>query len=263
MNDHLYSEELIMRSLLGLFIYLLTFNLWSQSIAPTHTPYTPPEGIPAQDIYEQACLKNYTEESDAFFEIALQLRDQISELSTYLYFDKIIDQGVPQKALKEAFAFFVENKEIIKNKDYITIGDFTQHYGKKRFFLINMSTGNVEKMHVAHGENSDLDKDGLLDKFSNTDSSYMSSEGFMLTAENIYDSKIWGESLRLYGLEPQNSNALSRGIVIHGWNMVDEELAESFGKIGFSQGCPALGKDTAPGVIEKIKGKSLYYSYGG
>ena len=111
---------------------------------------------------------------------------------------------------------------------------------------------------VAHGRNS-----GKLyaTRFSNRFSSFESSLGFYVTGDTYYGSN--GYSLRLLGMEQGfNSNALSRGIVIHSADYVNEEYSKSCGRLGRSEGCPAIPSDVHRSVIETIKNGSCFFVYG-
>jgi hypothetical protein len=165
------------------------------------------------------------------------------------------DKIVPAALLSKTLAYYDANQSKIKNKNYIIVIDFKQHNSKKRFYLINMNTGDVEQYLTAHGKNSDPDFDGYATKFSNTEGSLMSSVGFYVTAETYYGDN--GYSLRLDGLSPTNSNARSRAIVIHGASYVRDVSL-----IGRSYGCPALEEQYAADVIDTIKGGVLIYADG-
>lgn len=165
------------------------------------------------------------------------------------------DKIVPPALLSKTLAYYDANQSKIKNKNYIIVIDFKQHNSKKRFYLVNMNTGDVEQYLTAHGKNSDPDYDGYATKFSNTDGSLMSSVGFYLTAETYYGDN--GYSLRLDGLSSTNSNARSRAIVIHGASYVRDASL-----IGRSYGCPALEEQYAADVIDTVKGGSLIYADG-
>ncbi|MBY0384975.1 murein L,D-transpeptidase catalytic domain family protein, partial [bacterium] len=98
--------------------------------------------------------------------------------------EKILaNSNVPQKALENAFAYFNKNQATIRNKRYMSIFDIGQHSGQRRLYLIDLNTGDVKSMHVAHGRGSDKNHDGIATEFSNVSGSNMSSLGFMLTAE--------------------------------------------------------------------------------
>lgn len=171
----------------------------------------------------------------------------------YSYVDQ--EKIVPAALLLKTLAYYDANLSKIKNKNYIVVIDFKQHNSKKRFYLINMQSGDVEQYLTAHGRNSDPDFDGYATKFSNTEGSKMSSIGFYLTAETYYGDN--GYSLRLDGLSSTNSNARSRAIVIHGASYVREASL-----IGRSYGCPALEVRYAADVINMLKGGSLIYADG-
>ena len=165
------------------------------------------------------------------------------------------DKVVPTALLKKTLAYYDANQSKIRNKNYIIVIDFKQHNSKKRFYLINMNTGDVERYLTAHGKNSDADHDGYATTFSNSANSLMSSLGFYVTAETYYGEN--GYSLRLDGLSSTNSNARSRAIVIHGASYVTPGSL-----IGRSYGCPALEEQYNADVIDTIKGGSLIYADG-
>lgn len=177
---------------------------------------------------------------------------EIEEKYSHLDPDKL----VPSPLLEKDVAFYDANLAIIKNQRYMVVINFKQHSGKKRFYLIDMESGEVEPYLTAHGKNSDPDYDGYATKFSNTDGSLMSSVGFYLTAETYYGEN--GYSLRLDGLSSTNSNARKRAIVIHGASYVNPSLS----KMGRSYGCPALDDNLSTQVIDTIKGGTLLFADG-
>lgn len=163
------------------------------------------------------------------------------------------DKIVPARLLTKALNFFEANPTRIKNKRYMGVIDFSQHNSKKRFYIIDMESGEVERYLTAHGKNSDPDFDGMATKFSNTPESLMSSLGHYVTAETYYGEH--GYSLRLDGLSTTNSNARRRAIVIHGASYVRD-----IPLIGRSYGCPALDEDYSTQVIDMIKGGTLIFA---
>jgi hypothetical protein len=171
-------------------------------------------------------------------------------------FQAVLDNSdIPERALRNAFEYFDENHRDIPNKDWITVFDIGQHSGSKRFYVINMKTGDVLATVSAHGVNSDQNNDGYATWFSNTNNSRQSSLGFMLTAETYYGK--YGYSMRLDGLESRNSRVRPRAIVVHGADYV----AEGMSKVGRSWGCPALDWDVKDLIINRIHGGSLFYSF--
>lgn len=162
---------------------------------------------------------------------------------------------VPKEALEQAVSFYDANPSLIANKNYITIIDFTKYSGQRRFFVINMQSGEVEDLHTSHGVGSDPSNTGYADKFSNVSGSKATSLGFYLTG-GLYEGSN-GTSMYLDGLSASNSNARPRAIVVHGANYVSPNLS----KMGRSWGCPALDHAVRSRIYSKIKGKSLFYAW--
>lgn len=141
----------------------------------------------------------------------------------------------------------------------LTVIDFSLPSSEKRMWIINMKDGVILHFgHVSHGRNSG---DLMAQKFSNKNSSFMSSLGFYLTAET-YQGK-HGYSLRLDGLEPGfNDNARERAIVIHGADYAREDFIKQTGRLGRSLGCPALPQEITTEIIDLIKDRSVIFIYG-
>ncbi|MGZ3804935.1 MAG: murein L,D-transpeptidase catalytic domain family protein [Pseudobdellovibrionaceae bacterium] len=170
-------------------------------------------------------------------------------LAKYDYLDP--NKIVPSKALADTLVYFEKNKSKIHNQDYIAVINFAQNSKEKRFYIIDMKTGAVQNIHVAHGKGSDLYHDGYAEKFSNKSGSNASSLGFYSTAETYYGNH--GLSLRLDGRSATNSNARSRAIVLHGADYVKEAALIQ----GRSWGCPAVSSELRNKVIGMLKGGAL------
>jgi len=173
-------------------------------------------------------------------------------LAKYTYVDK--NKTVNQNMLKNAILYYHKNKASIKNTDYLSVLDFSLSSTKKRFHIINMRTGEVWSIHVAHGKGSDPDHDGYANKFSNVSGSNASSLGIYKTAETYSGSH--GYSLRLDGLSKTNSNARARAVVIHGADYVSEASVIQ----GRSWGCPAVTMSYRTKLIDMVKGGSIIYA---
>jgi len=143
-------------------------------------------------------------------------------------------------------------------KDLLTVIDFSQSSNTKRLWIIDMSTQTVlYNTLVAHGRNSG---DEYANDFSNANSSNQSSLGFYVTGE-IYAGK-HGQSLRLDGLENGiNSNARSRGVVMHAADYVSDTFIKMHNRLGRSQGCPALPAELTKEVVNLLKDKSCLFIY--
>ncbi len=164
------------------------------------------------------------------------------------------DKIVPQDLLKKALEYYSSNEKTIKKKDVIGIIDFSQHNSKKRFYIINMENGEVDRYLVAHGIGSDKKFTGYTKSFSNVEGSGASSQGFYLTAETYYGKH--GYSLKLDGLSSTNSNARERLIVIHSADYVEPTRAV----MGRSNGCPAVDERYRSEIINILKGGALLYA---
>lgn len=164
---------------------------------------------------------------------------------------------------REAFTYAIQGYQklvdagTVTNDQYLTIVDFSQSSRKKRFYLLDVKNGElVKNTYVAHGKNSGVDK---AEKFSNKLHSEQSSLGFYVTGPT-YTGK-HGLSLRLNGQEEGfNSNALARGVVVHGANYVNAGRVNS-AYMGRSQGCPALPESEYAEVINLIKDGSVMFAY--
>jgi len=172
-------------------------------------------------------------------------------LAKYDYVDP--QHLVPTQALSEALIYFDAHASSIANKNYLSVINFAQNSREKRFYIINMSTGAVWAIHVAHGKGSDPNYTGNATRFSNSSGSDMSSLGYYRTAET-YDGE-HGLSLRLDGLSSTNSNARDRAIVIHAATYVQESGIVQ----GRSWGCPAVSPSVKDTVINLLKGGSIIY----
>ncbi|MGB3618823.1 MAG: murein L,D-transpeptidase catalytic domain family protein, partial [Catalinimonas sp.] len=111
--------------------------------------------------------------------------------------------------------------------------------------------------YVSHGRNTGGDE---AKNFGNDPGSNMSSLGFYVTGETYTGSK--GYSLRLDGLEAgYNDNLRKRAVVMHDADYVSEDWIKAYGRIGRSQGCPALPKEVTREVIDTIKDRTVIFAY--
>jgi len=168
--------------------------------------------------------------------------------------------GLSAEAFKEAIIGYqnLRNAGIVIN-NILSIVDFSLPSYKKRLFVLDMESGKLlYNTLVAHGRNS-----GQLyaTRFSNRNRSLESSLGFYLTGETYFGQN--GYSLRLLGMEHGfNDNAYSRGIVIHPADYVNDEISKTYGRLGRSEGCPAIPSDVHRAVIETIKNGTCLFVYG-
>ena len=122
--------------------------------------------------------------------------------------------------------------DVLWHRDMAGIADFGVHSSVPRFHFANVETGTVRSFLVAHGTGSDPEHDGWLNNFSNTPGSNATSRGAYVTYE-WYKGR-YGTSIRLGGLDPDNSNALPRYIVAHPAEYATRAHVEKWGRLGRS-----------------------------
>ncbi len=189
--------------------------------------------------------------SGAVFPHTLTRAKRNAILKKYEYLDP--SKEVPSDLLEETVLFFDQNQLRFANQTHITVVDFSRRSDRQRFFVVDLSTGAVQKYWTVHGWGSDHNKDGIAEHFSNVINSGTSSLGFIRTAE-IYEGK-FKRSVRLDGLSESNSNVRERAIVLHGWDNAFEKPVIQ----GLGWGCPALDWTVKDGVIDKVAEGSLMY----
>lgn len=150
----------------------------------------------------------------------------------------------------EARAALERHRSSLLHADVIGIADFGQYCSRPRFHLVNIESGAIDSLLVAHGEGSDPDDTGWLETFSNAPGSRATSAGSYLTDEG-YEGQ-YGPSRRVFGLDPENSNAYDRAIVIHPAEYVSLDLARRIGRIGTSWGCFAFSQDDIAMVLDRL-----------
>lgn len=142
--------------------------------------------------------------------------------------------------------------------DVVGIADFAQPSWKPRFHIANLEDGSIRSFLTAHGKGSDPEHDGWLKTFSNQPGSEATSRGAYLTCE-WYSGK-YGTSVRLVGLDTDNSSALDRAIVMHPAWYVDSSMISRWGKIGRSQGCFALSNADFGEALWRLSGGRLLFA---
>lgn len=160
---------------------------------------------------------------------------------------------------REAYTIALRGMQhIAGTKPLLSIVDMSQPSSKKRLYVIDLVKRKLLfNTYVAHGRNS-----GELQarRFSNTNSSFQSSLGFYKTL-GLYQGK-HGLSMQLQGLEKGiNDNAFSRAIVMHGADYVCEDVIRRTGRLGRSQGCPAVSTTECSPIVRTISGGSCLFIY--
>lgn len=144
----------------------------------------------------------------------------------------------------------------LSNRSILTIADFDQASTKKRLYIIDLNKRSILlNTWVAHGQRSGADE---AINFSNQNDSFTSSLGFYVTGEVYFGAH--GRSLKLDGMdEGFNNNARMRSIVVHGAPYVSQGTISALGRLGRSQGCPAVAPELADLVINTIGDKTVLF----
>ena len=144
------------------------------------------------------------------------------------------------------------------DKPVLSIVDLSQPSTSKRLYVVDLQNKKILfNTYVSHGQKSG---DLVATSFSNVNSSFQTSLGFYKTL-NTYMGK-HGLSLQLKGLEKGfNDNVQNRNIVLHGADYVCEEFIRKTGRLGRSQGCPAVPYADSKKIIQVVKGGTCLFVY--
>ncbi|VFT56326.1 Uncharacterised protein [Pseudomonas aeruginosa] len=136
--------------------------------------------------------------------------------------------------------------------------DYSRPSRDKRLWVFDLKARKLLfEEWVTHGKNSG---DDLATSFSNRPNSYQSSIGLFQTGQ-LYTGK-HGQSLRLVGLEPGfNDKSEERAIVMHSAAYADPRVVPGLGRLGRSQGCPAVRPAVAARLINTLKRGSYLFAY--
>jgi hypothetical protein len=168
-----------------------------------------------------------------------------------------IDPLIDSPLIARARASFDRHRSSLRHVDTVGIVDFSKASSEPRFFLLDTNSGRVSRHFVSHGRGSDPAHTGFLQRFSNQFGSEASSNGAYVTGD-YYPGK-YGRSMRVRGLDPSNSNAEDRAIVVHSaWYAEPDVLAQN-GRLGRSEGCFALSHSSLREVLARLgPGRFLY-----
>ncbi len=208
-----------------------------------------------------------------------------SNLSLEEKFDHFVSLGVPSVPLEETFNYYDSNVDLFANKKYVSIIDYSQNSKNKRFYIMDMETGELEREYVAHGSGrnrigfpvADINHNGMLDRCMHSKFSRrirlvkhrrwgMTRPGFIRVDGTYHSSKFaYGEykktkahnAILLNGLEASSSDVRRNAVVIHEASYVYDKAVRQ----GRTLGCPAVAKGVIKRFINKLKGGSLLYSY--
>jgi len=208
----------------------------------------------------------FTNSNDLIFNKSINISDDPSDLNKTKFKNhlnniyelcQLKDLGLNYGVFKKALTgYYNIRKHHNLDKHIITVIDFQKPSTEERLWIIDIKNNKVlQHSLVAHGKNTGND---IAVNFSNAPNSNMSSLGFYLT-KNTYIGK-HGLSLVIKGLDKNyNSNAEARSVVIHGAEYVSPEFVKCNGRLGRSQGCPALPLNSHKEIINSIAYGSVIF----
>ena len=147
----------------------------------------------------------------------------------------------------------------LQNASIVTIADYSQSSNRKRLYVIDLKSKRLLfNTFVAHGRNTGQE---YAKSFSNDNGSSKSSMGFYVTEKPIMGGHT-GFALQIDGVEKGfNDHALQRSIIIHAANYATSDFIKRNGRLGRSQGCPALPPDLNKPIIDTIKNGTCLFIY--
>lgn len=171
------------------------------------------------------------------------------------------DEKLNFEVFEKAFLGFQnlkKSQKLVSSAKLLSICDFSLSSNRKRLWVIDLDEKKVLfNTLVAHGKGTGEE---FATNFSNTEDSHQSSLGFYVT-EQTYNGDN-GYSMRLFGMDRgYNDAALERCIVMHGANYVSENFIKSEKRLGRSWGCPAVSREMAQPIINKIKNGTCLFIY--
>jgi hypothetical protein len=138
----------------------------------------------------------------------------------------------------------------IAHWDVVGVADFGKPSRLPRFHMVDMASGRVETLLVAHGRGSDPQHTGWLQSFSNLPGSAATSQGDYLTGDYYVGEH--GRSMRLHGLDATNCNAEERAVVVHSAWYAEPNMVVRQGRLGCSEGCFAVSAADLPRVLDRL-----------
>ena len=141
--------------------------------------------------------------------------------------------------LDAALAAMDQHADRVTRKDAIYLVDFSLHSSKPRLFRLSLATGAARAFRTTHGLGSDVERTGYATRFSNLPNSDASSLGAYVTAGQSAGQRD-GANVLLDGLDPTNSEARARSLIVHAAPYCEIPFLDRFGQLGRSDGCFAL-----------------------
>lgn len=135
---------------------------------------------------------------------------------------------------------------------YCNVVDFSIYSGKERLFIVDINNNRIDVSGLcAHGIGKSFDC-AFKPKFSNEIGSNLSSLGHYKLGMSRNTSKYNLNAIELHGLDPTNSNAYARGILIH--NGLPDVKIIVLPCLPLSQGCFTVTSNAFNKLTKRMSG---------
>jgi len=142
-----------------------------------------------------------------------------------------------QLKMEEALQYAKSNK---MDTTVCILVDFSQPSHVQRMSVVDLQTKSIiSRGQVSHGMGTT--HFSIKPRFSNIVGSHLSSLGKYRIGDRGWST--WGIHVKylLHGLEPTNSNALKRNVVLHSWEAIPDEIDRRRPRAAAQgYGCPAV-----------------------
>ena len=179
---------------------------------------------------------------------------------------------IPRPLLLQALASLRRHRGRVRDLHRIAVADLSRRSDEPRFYVLNLRDGSVRNLVTTHGKGSDPEQTGRAVRASNTIGSLASSTGAYVTGEQYDSPAHLSRAVRLDGLDPTDSNARCRCIVIHQANRSDGQNyasaawisahvdATGHAQAGRSDGCFAFSGEDYPYVLGRMVPGTFIYA---
>lgn len=182
-----------------------------------------------------------------------------AESDAEILLDLAHDAGIPLEPIERMIA--MRDKKYPKSRPrYWAAFNAGLHSKHKRLWIFDVKEKTVKSYHATHGSGSDVDHNGVAEKFSNQPGSNATCLGVARCMQTRQCPK-HGYEMQMDGLETSNSNMRQRLILIHKAPYAEESYVKRYGKTGRSQGCIVIGDSVHRDLIDKLKMGSFIVTF--